>query len=75
MTAELVAQIAACEDGPGSNVDLVKILRTLIRQVGFRMTPATWKEVEQLLRSDKLYDGQKKTLAEDKAQMKTVEFK
>ena len=75
VTAELVAQIAACEEGPGSSADLVKILRTLIRQVGLRMTPATWKEVDQLAGSDKLSEDQKKTLAEDKAQMRTVEFK
>ena len=62
------------ELGQKDGMNEVGILGTLIRQVGFRMTPSTLKDVDQLLKSDKLSDDQKRGL-NDKSRMRTEEFK
>jgi len=73
LTSELIAQIAGYEDKSVSNAKLVNVLRTLIRQVGFRMTPSTLNGVDQILKPDKLSNDQKKTLDHAKTGRKSAE--
>jgi hypothetical protein len=71
VTSEIVGLISTEEGLSESKVEMIRILRTLIRQVRFRMTPETLKEVDELLKSDKVSDSDRKVFENDKAHWKT----
>ncbi len=70
VAAELATQILGSEKGLPANTASVDVLRSLIRQAGFRMTESTLEKIDQLLKSEKLSDSQKKGFQRDKIRMR-----